>query len=166
MSSQRAIEEYLGPYGAEGYGRIGDTWYGLPDDGDLFIMYYRTDLFNDQANKDAFQAKYGRELTVPKTYKEFDEVRRILHRAVGAGCLWRRLPASGGSGFSTGSSAPLPEPVGQYFDPETMDAAINSDTGVQVLTDMVNATKWMPPGVQTWGFTEVLRAHGSTARLP
>ena len=33
--------------------------YGFPDDGDLFILYYRKDLFEDPANKQDFKAKYG-----------------------------------------------------------------------------------------------------------
>ncbi len=39
------LKDYLPTYGAEGYGRLGDTWYGFPDDGDVFITYYRKDLF-------------------------------------------------------------------------------------------------------------------------
>ena len=34
----------------------GGQIYGLFDDGDTIILYYRTDLFEDPANKDAFKA--------------------------------------------------------------------------------------------------------------
>ena len=58
--------------------KVGDKIYGFPDDGDVFVMYYRKDVFDDAANKDAFKAKFGRDLTVPKTWKEFDEVGQFL----------------------------------------------------------------------------------------
>src|SRR4029077_1063060 len=48
--------------------------YGFPDDGDLFILYYRKDLFEDPKNKEEFKAKYGYDLAPPKTWKEYDEI--------------------------------------------------------------------------------------------
>src|SRR5215467_4184460 len=32
--------------------KVGDKIFGFPDDGDVFLMYYRTDVFGDAANKD------------------------------------------------------------------------------------------------------------------
>ncbi len=151
------MEDYLGPYGAEGYARMGETWYGLPDDGDVFIMYYRTDLFEDQANKDAFQAKFGRELTVPATQAEFEEVGSFFTEQLGPDVYGGAYQHMAGQAFDW-FIGPFAGAGGAWFDPDTMDATLNSDAGVQVLTSMVNATKWMPPGVQTWGFTEVLSA--------
>ena len=52
--------------------------YGFPDDGDVFVMYYRKDILGDPANQAEFKAKYGRDLTVPATWKEFDEVGQFL----------------------------------------------------------------------------------------
>jgi len=54
---------------------------------------------------------------------------------------------------------------GKFFDPETMKATINSDIGVKVLTEMRDENKFMPPGVETWGFVENLAAFlsGTTA---
>src|SRR3954464_6822628 len=33
--------------------------FGFPDDGDVFVLYYRKDIFDDQTNKDAFKTKFG-----------------------------------------------------------------------------------------------------------
>jgi multiple sugar transport system substrate-binding protein len=54
---------------------------------------------------------------------------------------------------------------GKFFDPNTMKATVNSDVGVKVLTDMRAENKFMPPGVETWGFVENLAAFmaGQTA---
>ena len=56
--------------------------YGFPDDGDLFVMYYRKDIFARDDLKKAFKAKHKRDLTVPKTWKEFDEVGSFLTDAL------------------------------------------------------------------------------------
>ena len=41
---------------------------------------------------------------------------------------------------------------------KTMKATINSDIGVKVFDDMRAENKFMPPGVETWGFVEESRA--------
>ena len=41
--------------------------YGIPDDGDVLILYYRKDLFADAANRTEFRAKYGYDLAPPTT---------------------------------------------------------------------------------------------------
>ena len=54
---------------------------------------------------------------------------------------------------------------GKFFDPETMKATINSDVGVKVFTGMRDENKFMPPGVEQFGFVENLAAFlpGQTA---
>ena len=54
---------------------------------------------------------------------------------------------------------------GKFFDPETMKATVNSDIGVKVFEDMRSENRFMPPGVETWGFVENLAAFlaGDTA---
>ena len=54
--------------------------YGLFDDGDTIILYYRTDLFSDPANMDAFKAQYGPDLAAPKDWTEYDADPVVLHR--------------------------------------------------------------------------------------
>ena len=39
-----------------------------------------------------------------------------------------------------------------------MKATVNSDVGVKVFDDMRAENKFMPPGVETWGFVEELTA--------
>ncbi|MCB1716305.1 MAG: extracellular solute-binding protein, partial [Candidatus Competibacteraceae bacterium] len=54
---------------------------------------------------------------------------------------------------------------GKFFDPDTLQATVNSDIGVKVLTEMRAENKFMPPGVEAWGFVENLAAFlaGDTA---
>ena len=52
--------------------------YGFPDDGDVFLMYYRKDIFARADLKKAFKAKYDYDLAPPKTWKQFDEIGSFL----------------------------------------------------------------------------------------
>jgi multiple sugar transport system substrate-binding protein len=54
---------------------------------------------------------------------------------------------------------------GKFFDPETMKATINSDIGVKTFEGMRAENKFMPPGVEQFGFVENLAAflQGQTA---
>lgn len=151
------LEDYLPTYAAEGFGRIGDTWYGLPDDGDVFILYYRTDLFSDPENQSQFEARFGYELQPPKDYKEFNEICQFLTEKYAPslyGCAFQHMEGQAFDWFF----GPFSGNGGQFFDPATMEPGINSEAGVKTLTDLVNITQWMPPGVNKWGFTEVLSA--------
>ena len=39
-----------------------------------------------------------------------------------------------------------------------MDATLDSQAGIDTLTRMIESNKTMPPGIETWGFIEVLAA--------
>ncbi len=56
--------------------------YGFPDDGDVFVFYYRKDIFARADLKKAFKAKYKYDLAPPKTWKQFDEIGSFLTDAL------------------------------------------------------------------------------------
>jgi multiple sugar transport system substrate-binding protein len=131
--------------------------YGFPDDGDVFILYYRKDVFEDPKNREEFKAKYGYDLAAPKTWKEYDEIGKFLTdkyapKMYGAGQF--RQPAYSQLLFQERFRVE----GGKFFDPKTMKATVNSDIGVKVFDDMRADNKFMPPGVETWGFVEALTA--------
>ncbi|MBI1879305.1 MAG: sugar ABC transporter substrate-binding protein [Chloroflexi bacterium] len=131
--------------------------YGLFDDGDVFVMYYRKDWFEDEQNQADFKKQFNRDLAPPKTWQEWDEVCQFfteklsadgsygcgIQRAEGQAYLWFMDHFRGNGG--------------KFFD-DTMKAAINNEAGVQTLTEMVNSNKFMPPGIEKWGFVEILSA--------
>lgn len=139
--------------------------YGFPDDGDVFVMYFRKDIFEDAAVKDAFKAKTGKDLAVPTTWAQFDETGAALTEILkdkgqyGAG-FFRQPPYT-----MFMFQERFRNEGGKFFDAETMKATINSDVGVKVFTDYIAENKWMPPGVEQWGFVENLAAflQGQTA---
>jgi len=130
--------------------------YGFPDDGDVFLMYYRKDIFARADLQKAFKAKYGYDLAPPKTWKQFDEIGSFLTGA---------LKSEGIYGASFFREPPYTMFMfeerfrvegGKFFDASTMKATINSPIGVKVLTEMRNENRFMPPGVEKFGFVENL----------
>jgi len=129
--------------------------YGFPDDGDLFVLYYRKDLFEDADNQAAFKSKYGYDLAAPATWQQYADVGQFITdkyapKIYGAGQF--RGPAYGIWLFEERYRVE----GGRFFDPETMKAQINNEIGVKVYEGMRNDNKFMPPGVETWGFVEAL----------
>ncbi|PWH20883.1 MAG: ABC transporter substrate-binding protein [Ardenticatenia bacterium] len=150
------MEDFLPVYRSEGVMKINGVTYGLYDDGDVFILYYRKDLFEDETNKAEFKAKYGYELTPPETEQQMYDAAEFFTNKYAPelyGLAMQRMEGQAYSWFV----GPFSGRGGQFFD-ENMKATINSEIGVQLLTDMVKQNKVMPPGVEKWGFMEVLSA--------
>ncbi len=144
--------------------KVGETIYSFPDDGDVFVMYYRKDIFGDPKLQEEFKAKHGRDMSVPKTWAEFAEVGQFLTDKLAPntyGAAFFRQPPYTMFMFQERFRTE----GGKFFDADTMKAAINSDVGVKVLTDMRAENKFMPPGVEQFGFVENLAAflQGQTA---
>lgn len=129
--------------------------YAFPDDGDVFIFYYRKDLFERADLKTAFKAKFNYELAVPTTWQQFDDIGSFLSE---------KLKADGIYGASFIRDAPYAMYMfqerfrvegGKFFD-ANMKATINSEAGVKAFTGMRNENRFMPPGVEKFGFVENL----------
>jgi multiple sugar transport system substrate-binding protein len=54
--------------------------YGFPFTALTMYLWYRKDLFEDPKQRDAFKAKYGHEMKVPTTWKEYTELAAFFHR--------------------------------------------------------------------------------------
>jgi multiple sugar transport system substrate-binding protein len=52
--------------------------YGLPLQANALVMGYRKDMFNDPSQKAAYQKKYGKPLTVPKTLDDYKQVAQFF----------------------------------------------------------------------------------------
>jgi multiple sugar transport system substrate-binding protein len=135
-------------------------YVGIPTDGDVFIFYYRKDLLEDPKEREAFKAKYGRDLAVPVTYDEYNEVLEFFTRpdqglygavewrikGVNYWWFWQRLWSGGGTYFNDDGSA-----------------AINSEAGVKALEDMKAMSAFMPKDALSYGYVETVEAMTSGA---
>ncbi len=130
----------------------GKTW-GFFDDGDVWALYYRKDVFGDAKLKRAYKAKFKRDLRVPKTWDEFDETAQFITdqlapKVYGTG-MGRALGDPGNQFYffqqfrSNG---------GQFFDVKTMKAQIANAIGVKTMNQILAQNKASPPGVEKLNF--------------
>lgn len=137
--------------------------YALPYDGDVLMLTYRQDLFDDPAEQKRFKEQYGRPLKVPTTWDQFLEVAKFFHRPphlYGAGIYGQR-------GFCYAWFVTIFAAYGgKWFDGH-MNAAINSAAGVKALTQLVEIAKYAPPGVLEVGYPQLNEVflNGSTAMV-
>jgi multiple sugar transport system substrate-binding protein len=151
----RAELQKIAPTYRDNQMTVNNKIYGFPDDGDVFLFYYRKDIFARDDLKKAFKAKYKYDLAPPKTWKQFDEIGSFLTDA---------LKSEGIYGASFFREAPYTmfmfqerfrNEGGKFFD-GSMKATVNSPVGVKVFTEMRNENRFMPPGVEKFGFVENL----------
>ena len=130
--------------------------YGFPDDGDVFLFYYRKDIFARADLKKAFKEKYNYDLAPPKTWKQFDEIgsfltEKLKGEGVYGGAFFREPPYT-----MFMFQERFRVEGGKFFDAANMKATVNSPVGVKVLTEMRKENRFMPPGVEKFGFVENL----------
>jgi multiple sugar transport system substrate-binding protein len=123
----------------------GKIW-GFFDDGDMFALYYRKDIFEDPKLKEAYQAKFSKPLEVPKTWDDYAQVAQFITdqmapNVYGAGHF--RKAASPGNQFDFMQR--FRSNGGRFFD-ENMKADIANDIGVKTLNQMKAANAASIPG--------------------
>jgi len=129
--------------------------YGFPDDGDVFLMYYRKDIFARKDLQDAFLEKHGYDLIVPETWEQFIDIGSFLTDALKSegiyGASMFREPGYGNFMFQER----FRNEGGKFFDAD-MKATVNTPAGVKVLNGWLTENKFMPAGVEKFGFVENL----------
>ncbi|MGQ9647916.1 MAG: ABC transporter substrate-binding protein [Thermodesulfobacteriota bacterium] len=151
---QQEIEDIEPAYRNQMY--WGGKVYFIQDDGDVFVLYYRKDLFANKANQDAFKKKYGYDLAPPTSWKQFSDIawfftetgKPDLH-----GAAIQRNPGQLHYFFAEW----FRNAGGKFFNENNMKATINSDIGIKVLTEMMAQNKFMPQGAEAWGPMEVMK---------
>ncbi|KAB2876131.1 MAG: extracellular solute-binding protein [Bauldia sp.] len=147
------IEKYMNKADLEDYHPLykalptykGKIW-GFFDDGDMFALYYRKDIFEDPKLNEAYQAKFNKKLEVPKTWEDYAQVAQFITdqmapNVYGAGHF--RKAASPGNQFDFMQQ--FRSNGGVFFD-DSMKAAIANDIGVKTLQNMIAANKASIPG--------------------
>src|SRR6185312_12790707 len=123
----------------------GKVW-GFFDDGDMFALYYRKDIFEDPKMKDAYQKKFNKALEVPKTWEDYAQVAQFITdnmapNVYGAG----HFRKAGSPGNQYDFLQQFRANGGQFFD-DGMKAQLASDAGVKTLTNMLAANAASIPG--------------------
>ncbi len=123
----------------------GKIW-GFFDDGDMFALYYRKDIFEDPKLNAAYEAKFNKKLEVPKTWEDYAQVAQFITdqmapNVYGAGHF--RKAGSPGNQFDFMQQ--FRSNGGSFFD-DSMKASIANDIGLKTLNNMIAANKASIPG--------------------
>lgn len=151
------------------------TWEGrmiqFPVDGDRFYLKYRSDVINNPKLRALYKSKTGKELKVPETWKEYDEIGRFFNNWDWDGDGEKNygsaeVVARDNLMFSAiiGRVAPYAKHPnvkgGFYFDLKTMKPLVNTPGWVEGVKDFVNAQDYMPPGGNNFGLGDVIFSFG------
>lgn len=147
------IKEYMNPADLEDYHPLyralptykGKIW-GFFDDGDMFALYYRKDIFEDPKLMAAYEAKFDKKLEVPKTWEDYAQVAQFITdqlapNVYGAGHF--RKAGSPGNQFDFLQQ--FRANGGQLFD-DNMKAQLATPAGVKTLQNMIAANNASIPG--------------------
>ncbi len=154
-------EDVLAPFRVL-YNEFGGSTYALTIDGDVLVLMYRTDLFENPDEQAAFMEQYGHELRPPETWDEWLEVGEFFTRSAGetlAGEVLDQdfygLAEFGRRSFSWAWFMNRAASAGvMYFD-EEMNPLINSPEAVAALQNMVDSLQYAPPDVLNFGYDEL-----------
>jgi len=151
----------------------GGKVYSLTWDGDVILLYYRKDLFEDQNEKAAFKAKYGYDLAPPQTWDQYNDIAEFFKRdrnGDGQIDLWG-CAEQGKRGRQfywymlryIAYSSPDPH----LFDPTNMKPLINSPNARAALESYKRSIDLSPPGVLGFEWDELFAAfiNGSVAMI-
>jgi multiple sugar transport system substrate-binding protein len=147
-----------------------DKYYALLLDGDVFMAYYRKDLFQDPKEKAAFKRRYGYDLAIPKTWDEWADMAEFFHRDTdgdgeidlyGNNMMYSRL-----HGPFTFMQF-LHTYGGTYFNPDTMEPLPSSEANTKAYGMLARLLKYGAPDMVNWGYSEMDSAamRGVTAMI-
>ncbi len=137
--------------------------YMIPRHADISSLIYRTDLFEDPENQAKFKEEYGRDLTVPETWDEFEQV----------AAFFGQLPGIYGTAFAgkeealTGRFNEVLVSNGGEFITDNSVAALDSTAGVKTAQMFKNLYQSgsMPPDMFDYLWDDVAKkfANGEIA---
>jgi multiple sugar transport system substrate-binding protein len=137
----------------DAYRILYSEWHGkiitAPVDGDVAMMYYRKDAFENPDYQKKFKEKYGFDLRVPRTWEECLKIAEFF-----TGWAWGPT-GKPGYGFQTSTWdrafieqqwAPMMASAGGNWLTEDLDPGWNNDAGTRALIDLKHFLDFAPPG--------------------
>jgi multiple sugar transport system substrate-binding protein len=131
------------------YSEWGGKTVAAPVDGDVAMLYYRKDALENPDHQKKFKAKYGVELTVPRTWEDFARVAEFF-----TGWAWGPT-GKPGFGFQTSTWerayieqqwAPMMASAGGNWFDKNLKPGWNNAAGVRALKDLKGLLAFAPPG--------------------
>ena len=156
------------------------TWNGTvvqyPVDGDRHYLKVRADVLKDPKQQAAYRAATGKDLEVPKTWTEYQEVASFFNNKdwdgngkpnFGSAEVTKRDDLMFSAFISRAAPYAKNPNVkgGLFFDVETMQPLINTPGFVRGLEDMVKAKSTWPPGGSNFGLGDEIFSFGGGQTL-
>jgi multiple sugar transport system substrate-binding protein len=161
--------EWFNPVVKKGYMTFpdgSDQLWGLPQEGDVMVLYVRKDMLTDPNEKANFKNKYNFDL--PQTFEDFEKL--TYDKYVNMAEFFNR-PDKGVYGtatqyskeydYFTGALYPfIWSTGGEIWDQKTGDVygVLNTEKNANALKSMVDLMKYMPPGVKNYGNGQITEA--------
>lgn len=140
--------------------------YALAYDGDILNLYYLKSIFSNSAEQAAFKAKYGRDLTVPKTWNDLLQVAQFLTRKKGETLAGKTLDHNvygfgllGARGFAYAWWSNIFASLGGVYFDENLKPEINSAIGVKALDMLIQLKQYAPPDTMSMGYEQLKDAY-------
>jgi multiple sugar transport system substrate-binding protein len=144
-------------------------YYAAPAETDAMGLAYRKDWFADAAEKEAFKAKYNRDLAVPQTWDELRQVAEFFTRPDKKQYGIALVTGRGYDDLVMGFQQFLYSFGGSWGDFKTKKVvgSLDGAEAVQALDFFQQLLKSSPPGGTKFGYGEALEpfVNGSTAML-
>lgn len=148
----------------ETYGNYDGKLCAIPYKPDVELLFYRKDLFEDEAVKKAYEEKYQAELKVPETDEELMQVAEFFTKSINPDS-----PVD--YGYSTnmlkGCTRLLWINRGGDDVDENQKPNMNNEAGVQALNDVLELQKYAPKEWMQMGWDEANQffANGNAAMM-
>lgn len=141
---------------------IYSTWNGkivsIPFDGDVHLLMYNKDAFENPELQQKFKAEHNYDLAIPSTYDQYLDMAKFFNENP-----WRK-DGQKGYGVAEGYNGPewwyenrLGSYGAVYFD-ENMEPLINGKNAIAAADNLVQTAKFSPPGSNSFGYQETENA--------
>ncbi|MCC6180022.1 MAG: extracellular solute-binding protein [Chloroflexi bacterium] len=152
-----ALDDIL-PTFKDYYLNWGGTQYAMSFDGDMHMILYNREVFEDTALMKQYKDKTGKELGPPATWDDYVAIAQFFHETP-----WRK-DGQKGFGVSEGYASPhwwwesrFSAYGGMFFD-EELKPLINSQNGILATENLVKTAAFTPPGANNWAYQDVENA--------
>ena len=143
-----------------------DQLWGLPEEGDVIVLFARQDLFADPKERSAFNARYGTDL--PQTFEDWEKVTMTDFEKIAEfftrpddGLWGTAMQYSKEYDFMTMFLYPFMFSLGgDVWDPETRDVygILNRAVNAKAMAWNKRMLRYMPPGASSYGIGEEVEA--------
>ena len=142
----------------QAYGDWDDQHWSIPYHADVYLFFYRKDLFEDPEVQEAFRQQVGRDLKVPQTTDELIETARFFTQSINPDSPvpygWVQMATPTVDSMWSWSSRLAA--LGRGYLDEGNNPDFNNDAGLQAADVITQLLPTAPENIGEYGFTDVV----------